>query len=102
MISSKTYTPKSDLEEFVDCFYFNVSDEFSYTGFAHPTPNQELFFNLGDSFEIQNAFGKMTSQRSWISGLQSKPLTVRASGRHITAGVIFKPWGLYSAFGLKR
>lgn len=101
MISTTEYRPKSLLEEFVVCFYFNISDSFEYSGYANPTINQELFFNLGDSFELTNSFGQKTRERSWISGLQSKALSVKISGRHTTAGVIFKPWGLYALFGLE-
>lgn len=100
MISTTEYRPKSLLEEFVVCFYFNKSDNFEYSGYAYPTTNQELFFNLGDNFELKNGIGQVTNQRSWISGLQSKSVSVKSSGRHITAGVIFKPWALYTAFGL--
>lgn len=100
MISTTEYRPKSLLEEFVVCFYFNKSDKFEYSGYANPTTNQELFFNLGDNFELKNSIGQVTSQRSWISGLQSKSVSIKSSGRHITAGVIFKPWGLYTAFGI--
>ncbi|WP_374990559.1 hypothetical protein [Chryseobacterium sp. CFS15] len=35
-----------------------------------------------------------------MSGLQTKSLTIKTHGKHITAGVIFKPWGLYAAFGI--
>jgi AraC-like DNA-binding protein len=100
MISTTQFIPKSLLEEFVVCYYFNNSDNFEYSGYANPTINQELFFNLGECFEITNSFGQNTGERNWISGLQSKSLSVKTSGRHITAGVIFKPWGLYAAFGL--
>lgn len=100
MISITEYRPKSLLEEFVVCFYFNKSDNFEYSGYANPTTNQEMFFNLGDNFELKNSIGQVTSQRSWVSGIQSKSLSIKTSGRHITAGVIFKPWGLYTAFGL--
>lgn len=100
MISTIEYKPQSLLEEFVICFYVNKSDTFEYTGYANPTMNQELFFNLGDHFEVKNSIGQVTSQRSWISGLQSNSLHVKSSGKHLTAGVIFKPWGLYVAFGI--
>lgn len=100
MISTTEYRPKSLLEEFVVCFYFNNGDKFEYSGYANPTINQELFFNFGDSFELINSFGQKTCERNWISGVQSKSLSIKTSGRHITAGVIFKPWGLYAAFGI--
>ena len=102
MILTKEYKPKSALEEFVDCFYYNKgnSNSSEYFGNTHPTINQELFFNFGDKFELQNADGHIAQGRHWISGLQSKSLKVHTSGKHITAGVIFKPWGLYAGFGI--
>lgn len=100
MISTTEFIPKSLLEEFVVCFYFNKGDEFEYSGYANPTINQELFFNLGDRFELINSQGHSNCQRNWMSGIQSKSLSVNTSGRHITAGVIFKPWGLYAAYGV--
>lgn len=100
MILTTEYIPKSGLEEFVVCFYFNKSNHFDYVGYANPTINQELFFNFGDSFEVKNLSGQTSSQRSWISGVQSKSLSIQTSGKHVTAGVIFKPWGLYAAFGI--
>jgi len=100
MISTTEYRPKSILEEFVVSFYYNKSENFEYRGYAHPTTNQELFFNMGDNFELRNSFGQVSRQRSWISGVQSKSVSIISSGRHISAGVIFKPWGLYAAFGL--
>ncbi|GEM_PF-2278613 len=100
MISTIEYIPKSILEEFVVSFYYNKSDNFEYRGYANPTTNQELFFNMGDNFELRNSVGQVNSQRSWISGAQSKSVSIISSGRHVSAGVIFKPWGLYGAFGI--
>lgn len=100
MILTSEYKPKSILEEFVVCFYYNRSENLEYFGHSNPTIYQELFFNLGDSFEIQNPVGLVNCQRNWISGIQSKSSIVKTSGKHITAGVIFKPWGLYAAFGI--
>lgn len=100
MILTTEYKPKSILEEFVVCFYYNRSDNIEYYGHTNPTIYQELFFNLGDRFELQNTDGRVNCKRNWLSGIQSKSSIVKTSGRHITAGVIFKPWGLYAAFGI--
>lgn len=100
MILTTEYKPKSILEEYVVCFYYNRSDNIEYYCHSNPTIYQELFFNIGDKFEMQNIDGIVNCQRSWLSGIQSKSSTVKTSGKHITAGVIFKPWGLYAAFGI--
>lgn len=100
MFLTYTYTPTSILEEFIDCFYFNKSNQKEYYGYSFPTVNQELFLNLGDRFELYNEINGPIKGRSWISGAQSKMSSVFINGEHITTGVIFKPWGLYQAFGI--
>lgn len=100
MFLTSTYIPKSILNEFVVCFYFNELDNADYTAHCLPTLNQELFLNLGEKFEVENYQGRLIDKKNWLSGIQSKTLKVRTSGKHRTAGVIFKPWGLYAAFGI--
>lgn len=100
MVATKVFLPKSELEEFVVCYYFSKSDNFDFTGFANPTIHQELFFNFGENFELHNNDGNVYSSRNWLSGIQSKSSKVKTNGKHLTAGVIFKPWGLYAAFGI--
>ncbi len=100
MVATTIYKPKSVLNEFVECFYFNTSNEFEFTGFTEPTIYQELFFNLGDHFEITNSNGRLTQEKNWISGIQTKSNFVKCRGKHITAGVIFKPWALHTAFNI--
>jgi len=101
MISTMEVIPTSPMAEFVECYYFNESDDYTYTGFMYPTINQELFLNLGDTFEIATPAGQVHQAKQWISGCQPKLVTVKTAGRHRTAGVIFKPWGLYGAFGIQ-
>lgn len=98
MILTTIYRPTSLLAEYVQCFYFNESEDFEYEGLAEPSIYQELFFNFGDKFELRNAEGQATYSRNWLSGIRSKALKVHTSGKHLSAGVIFKPWGLYAAF----
>jgi len=71
-----------------------------YFGNCYPTINQELFFNLGDLFEVSKNGKLLSNKRNWLSAAQTKTLQVKTSGKHLTAGVIFKPWGLYHGFGI--
>jgi hypothetical protein len=57
MILITQYKPKSILEDLVVCIYYNRSDNFKYFCHSNPTINQELFFNLGDKFELYNPNG---------------------------------------------
>ncbi|MDQ4141320.1 MAG: helix-turn-helix domain-containing protein [Bacteroidota bacterium] len=100
MLSTITYQPKSILEEFAECIYVNRSDNFEYSGLSFPTLNQELFFNFGDSFELKNPVSKAKNKRYWLCGAQIYTSNVNTTGKHFTAGVIFKPWGLYCGFGI--
>lgn len=100
MISRTEYKPTSILAEYIHCYYFNRSNYFDYQGLIYPAAHQELFFNFGDYFIQQQQNGALYTSRQWISGIQPQVSTVQCSGNHHTAGVIFKPWGLYAAFGI--
>jgi AraC-like DNA-binding protein len=64
--------------------------------------NQELFFNLGDVFEVSSPDKHFTTglMSSWLTGLHTHALNTYATGKHLSIGILFKPWGVYQAFGL--
>ncbi|WP_247232292.1 helix-turn-helix domain-containing protein [Telluribacter sp. SYSU D00476] len=99
---SEIYLPKTRLAEAVDCFYINRAESFETRSWAMPMVQQEVFFNLGDVFEVCDPSGTypITQKDSWVSGIRTKPLQVYTQGRHLTVGILFKPWGLYQAFGI--
>lgn len=93
--------PNSHLGEFIDKIYVNYSDNFNFQGIAEPFLHPELFFSFGKQFQIgQNNFSGDASNYSAIIGNRSNSVQVRTYGYHLTAGVIFKPWGIYSTFGI--
>jgi len=99
---SKIYIPKPPLNEAVDLFYLNYAHRFETVSTTFPMLHQEVAFNLGELFDVRG-FGNNYSTRqltTWISGLHTKPITAIASGRHLTIGILLKPWGLYQLFGV--
>lgn len=102
MITTKIHRPLSFVKDFVECIYINKGDNYEEEVFNAPSLNQELFFYLGDSFTL-TSFDKNSvsvNQRSWINGINTKASVVRTKGKHFSAGILFKPWGLYQGFGI--
>ncbi|GAB3171209.1 helix-turn-helix domain-containing protein [Telluribacter humicola] len=98
---SEIYVPKTQLAEAVDCIYINWAESFETRSWAMPLLHQEVFFNLGDVFDVSDPMSSDTSQRdSWVSGIYTRPLRVLTQGKHLTVGILFKPWGLYQTFGI--
>ncbi len=92
--------PDGRLAEFVDKFFVNYADSFSFEGFAEPFLNTEVFFSFGEHFRIGQATFTANSQNAAIIGNRITSVPVSSFGYHYTAGVILKPWGLRSAYGV--
>lgn len=99
---SEIHVPKTRLAEAIDCFYINRADRFELSTRALPMVHPEVFFNLGEVFTVSDPAHTypVPPGDSWVSGLYTRPLQVYTQGRHLTAGILFKPWGLYQAFGI--
>jgi len=98
----KTHIPQSALGQAIDFVYLNYADHYEARMVTLPMLHQEMVFNLGDVFEVENATQTYTTQglTSWVSGLQTAPITTTSKGKHLTLGILFKPWGLYQVLGL--
>ena len=85
----------------MEAVYVNYADSFEYQGIAEPLLNQELFMSFGEHFQMGcHSFESDTHHPSVLIGNRLNGLSVKTQGAHFTAGVIFKPWGLFSACGL--
>lgn len=94
-------SPKCSLGEFIETIYVNYSDDFEHQGIAEPFLNPELFISFGKHFQVgQDSFSAGDPSPAVVIGNRSVAVPVTANGSHYTAGVIFKPWGVYSAFGI--
>jgi AraC-like DNA-binding protein len=96
------HIPTTQLAEAVECFYMNKAVSFEMRELNIPILHQELFFNLGDTFEMTNLAQTFHTRNmtSWFTGLHTKPTSTFAKGKHVSVGVLFKPWGFYQAFGV--
>ncbi|KAA5538940.1 helix-turn-helix domain-containing protein [Adhaeribacter rhizoryzae] len=93
-----TLKPAGYLGEFIEVMYVNHADSFSYEGMAEPFLGPELFFNFGENFQLGQHHFQPHSPAAAIIGNRLTSVPVKASGKHFTAGIIFKPWALYPAF----
>lgn len=95
--------PKDELADIVDYFYIRKSSQTTEVISQFPALHQELIFNFGDTTEIilnQSKLNLNTSSACLI-GTQTKPINFRTGANHYSVGVVYKPWGLYKAFGLR-
>lgn len=96
---SFVHTPGPILRPYADHFFFNEGDRVDGRGTYFPALRGELFFHFGDTFQVRVG-GAETGAPSWMSGLQAAPMQVAIAGRHLSCGVLLKPWALYAAFGI--
>lgn len=93
-----SYLPPLPLSSLVERFWVCRSEHFNYCSRMLPMLHHELVVNFSDRFEVAAGGQTLVSDaRAWVSGLQTRPVQAFTAGRHFTAGVLFKPWGL-SAF----
>ncbi len=102
VLISKIHIPTSSLSQSIDCFYLNLADQFETSLITYPMLNQELVFNLGECFEVKDLNDTYSTKylSSWISGLHTNPILTQTKGKHLSVGILFKPWGLYQIFGI--
>lgn len=102
VLISKIHIPTSTSSQSIDCFYLNQADQFETSLITYPMLNQELVFNLGEWFEVKDIHDTYNTKHlsNWVSGLQTKPILTQAKGKHLSVGILFKPWGLYQTFGI--
>ncbi len=90
--------PTGNLGDFIEVIYVNQADSFSYDGMAEPFLGPELFFNYGENFQLGHHRFKPDFPTAAIIGNRPMGVPVKASGKHFTAGIIFKSWALYPVY----
>lgn len=102
VLISKVHIPTSALSQSIDCFYLNIAEQLETSLITYPMLNQELVFNLGEWFEVEDMLSTYNTKSlsSWFSGLHTKPMLTHTKGRHLSIGILFKPWGIYQLFGI--
>lgn len=100
-MSATVYTPDNELKEVIDHMWFDETDHMQETMFTLPFMHQELIINFGGRFSVQTGGSYFSyTQKGGISGLCQQQLTTRVAGKYKALGIMFKPQGLHSLFGI--
>ncbi len=89
--------PTEQLSKYIDKFWYCQADNLTNLTLTIPLLHHELVFNFSDHYCIsRNAQPGhiLKNQKSWISGIQTRPIISRSAGKHEMMGVLFKPTGL--------
>jgi AraC-like DNA-binding protein len=63
--------------------------------------HHEMILDFSGRFDIVRGSHNLNNGCSaWLSGLQTSPVTTITNGNHFSAGIIFKPAGLYAITGV--
>ncbi len=90
-----SYVPKPPLSSLVELIWVSRAGSFNYANWTLPMLHHELVINFSERFEVAVPGQTLIADApAWVSGLQTRPLQTLTAGRHFTAGVLFKPWGL--------
>ncbi len=95
------HIPRAPIDEAISFFWLCRADSFDSTSITLPLACCEFVFTRSETFEVGNYSGAYNTQpyTSWFSGMHTEPVATRTHGRHISIGMMFKPWGLYQLFG---
>lgn len=93
--------PNEELADIVDYFYIRKSSQRADQIAQYPTLHQEIIFNFGDTSDLalEHSSFNLKTGMCCLLGIQTKPIKLKISTNHYSVGVVFKPWGLYRAFG---
>jgi AraC-like DNA-binding protein len=89
--------PTEPLSKYIDKLWYCHAANFSNTTLTIPILHHELVFNFSDYYCLSRHGGHDNILRnpvSWISGIQTRAILSKCSGKHEMMGVLFKPNGL--------
>lgn len=95
--------PDPYLHPFVDSIWIQENDTLSTQGVdpyttVIPTTIIDMIFHYGDPFLEQQSDGDITMPKMYLSGQQTSPIRVKATGKTGIILVSFKPWGFFHLF----
>ena len=95
------YTPDNQLSEAIDYMWFDAKEGVDMRITTLPFMHQELIINFGEEFSMQtgDTFYIYTKEGA-ISGLWQKQMTTRVAGKYNAIGIMLKPQGLHTLFGI--
>ncbi len=89
--------PTEQLSKYIDKFWYCHADSLTNSTLTIPLLHHELVFNFSDNYCISLKAGLdniLKNSKSWISGIQTRPIISKSEGKHEMMGVLFKPTGL--------
>jgi AraC-like DNA-binding protein len=89
--------PTEQLSKYIDKFWYCQKDNMTNSTLTIPLFHHELVFNFSDNYSIFRNEGFeniLKNSKSWVSGIQSRPIITEYSGKHEMMGVLFKANGL--------
>jgi methylphosphotriester-DNA--protein-cysteine methyltransferase len=89
--------PTKQLSKYIDKFWYCQADNLTNSTLTIPLLHHELVFNFSDNYCISRKEGLnniLENAKSWISGIQVRPIISTSEGKHEMMGVLFKPNGL--------
>lgn len=111
-----TYTPEAPLSHFIDVIWFSESVAFTCANLTLPMLYHEMVINFSTRFEVSHIEGTnfkqpfhasaslqqpfINNESAWVCGLQTQPIKTITGGKHFTAGVLFKPYGMQAITGI--
>lgn len=100
----RKFVPRSHLTPFVECYFIWENNSFlshSLSIDSPPTGFASMLFNYGDSYRVSN--GKhiaLPTPPAFLTGQSTKSYQLELNGRIGMVGIVFKPAGISSLFGL--
>ncbi len=89
--------PTGQLSKYIDKFWYCQADNLTNTTLIIPLLHHELVINFSDNYCISRNSGLdniLKNPKSWISGIQTRPIITESVGKHEMMGVLFKPNGI--------
>jgi AraC-like DNA-binding protein len=88
--------PTGQLIKYIDKLWYCRADDLTNLTLTIPILHHELIFNFSHNYCISTTGldNILKNQKSWVNGIQTRPVITRSSGKHEMMGVLFKPNGL--------
>ncbi len=98
------FKPSAQLASFVECYFVWENQDTATTPLrveSPPSGYASMVFNYGDAYRVSSAkYASMLVPTIFLTGQATQNYTLDLAGRIGMVGVVFKPAGLSSLFGL--
>jgi AraC-like DNA-binding protein len=91
------HKPSGRLNKHVEKIWYCQAENHTINCVSVPLLNHELIINFSEEYNFQltaSESQKFYNPKSWISGIQDRPILTQSRGQHRMIGVLFSPDGL--------